>query len=201
MKHKSLPLVLATALALGGCGTTPEASSRPLIAGDMVIRDEIELSSPAGWHLVYHNDPEKDHVATILAPNKPARQAGGLDVTFVSQQAKYRAPAGSSPQQALTMAVDLVERPAPVSPTVLDVNFINDNPAIGHSFTLKSGKFTQTFEKYFVFRSDGVWLFQLSSPAGQPIPSELREVVFNATWNEVAEPNVKYLGPEWEKKK
>ncbi|RRD42599.1 hypothetical protein EII13_09340 [Buchananella hordeovulneris] len=46
-----------------------------------------------------------------------------------------------------------------------------------------------------MLRSDGLWTFSISAPYYGEIPPELRQAVLNATWTEVTEPNVKYLGP------
>ncbi|WP_222844357.1 hypothetical protein, partial [Buchananella hordeovulneris] len=53
----------------------------------------------------------------------------------------------------------------------------------------------QSGEDYYVLRSDGLWTFSISAPYYGEIPPELRQAVLNATWTEVTEPNVKYLGP------
>lgn len=202
MKRKILPILLAAALALVGCTASPKdlfsapAPARSLVKGDMVVRDEIKLTAPDGWHLAYFDDPETDHVASIFIPNQPSSAGNKLDVSFASQRAGYRMPAGTTPKLALTKAVEASLPHADLSPEMLDVSSIGDQPAIGYSLTLKQAGSTQTIEEYFVYRSDGIWRFSLSAPKDGQISSELREAIFNATWTEVAEPNVKFLGPE-----
>ncbi|OKL52595.1 hypothetical protein [Buchananella hordeovulneris] len=199
MKPKLFTTALIAAIAITGCTSNPlsivptPVPTRFTERGDMVVRDQINLTAPPGWKITYEDSPDRNDVAYFSKPDDTSDKTGSLQVHFLGQSGVYRIHSRQGPEKAFSYAKDrLIPHTANVKK--LDITSIDGNPAIGYYYNFGEGS-EQSGEDYYVLRSDGLWTFSISAPYYGEIPPELRQVVLNATWTEVTEPNVKHLGP------
>ncbi|RRD52900.1 hypothetical protein EII12_03200 [Buchananella hordeovulneris] len=199
MKPKLFTTALIAAIAITGCTSSPlnivptPLPTRFTERGDLVVRDQINLTAPPGWKITYEDSPDRNDVAYFSKPGTGWDKTGVMRVHFNGQSGVYRIHSRQGPEKAFSYAKNrLIPHSAHVK--TLDVKSIDDSPAVGYYYSLGT-QTIQVGEHYYVFRSDGLWTFTIRAPRNGEIPPELREAVLNATWTEVTEPNVKYLGP------
>ncbi|OKL52596.1 hypothetical protein [Buchananella hordeovulneris] len=199
MKPKLFTTALIAAIAITGCTSSPlnivptPVPTRFTERGDMVVRDQINLTAPPGWKITYEDSPDRNDVAYFSKPDDTSDKTGSLQVHFLGQSGVYRIRSRQGPEKAFSYAKErLIPRTAHVEK--LNITSIDGNPAVGYYYDFGEGS-ELSDEDYHVFRSDGLWAFTIRAPRYGEIPSELRQAVLNATWTEVTEPNVKHLGP------
>ncbi|OKL52108.1 hypothetical protein [Buchananella hordeovulneris] len=131
-----------------------------LTDGKMVVRDKLELTPPAGWHIEWDEDDSNWHVATVRKTDASPRDSATLYIGFPSQTRFFFNLQDLTSEQALKFVEDYYrkrdEKGGRVTLTDLQTISIDNADTRAYYFEVGDQTTGQRCERYLVLRSDGL---------------------------------------------